>query len=100
LPAVAQVADDLITSSGYTTERLANSLADIARRGHLTQASTIAVREYLHARGLLPGRRAAGVRLSRWRRFVRWLQQQPVPQPTTQGTINYQTLVAEWRGTR
>lgn len=100
LPAVAQVADDLIATSGYTPERLANSLADIARRGHLTQASTIAVREYLHARGFLPGRRAAGVRLSRWRRFLRWLQREPAPQPAMQGTINYQTLVAEWRGTR
>ena len=100
LPAVAQVADNLVATSGYTPERLANSLADIERRGHLLQASAIAAREYLHARGLRPRRRAAGVRLSLWRRLLRWLQRGKAPQPTGQGTINYQTLVAEWRGAR
>jgi hypothetical protein len=100
LPAVAQVANNLIETSGYTPERLANSLADIERRGHLTQASTIAVREYLHARGLLPPRRTAVVRLSLWQRLLRWLRREREPQPTGQATINYQTLVAEWRGAR
>jgi Phosphatidate phosphatase APP1, catalytic domain len=100
LPAVAQVGEHLINTSGYTPERLANSLADIMRRGHLTQASTIAVREYLQARGVLPRRRPAGVRRSLWRRLLRWLRSEPLRRPASQGTINYQTLVAEWRGTR
>jgi hypothetical protein len=100
LPAVAQVADNLINVSGYTPERLANLLADIARRGHLTEASAIAVREYLRARGLLSRRRMAGARASLWQRLLRWVQSVPVTQSTRQDTINYQTLVAEWRGTR
>jgi hypothetical protein len=100
LPAVAQVAEHLISASGYTPERLANSLADIVRRGHLTHASAIAVREYLHARGLLQRRRVAGMRLSAWQRFLRWLRAQPAPPPASPVAINYQTLVAEWRGTR
>ena len=100
LPAVALVADNLINTSGYTPERLANSLADVERRGHLTAASTIAAREYLHARGLLPRRRRAEPRISLWQRLVRWLRAGPAPQPAGQGTINYQTLVAEWRGAR
>jgi hypothetical protein len=100
LPAVAQVGEHLINTSSYTPQRLANSLADIMRRGHLTQASAIAVREYLHARGVLPQRRPAGVRRSLWRRLLRWLRSEPLRQPASQGAINYQTLVAEWRGTR
>lgn len=100
LPAVAQVANNLITTSGYTPERLANSLADIMRRDHLTEASAIAAREYLRARGLLPRRRTAGVRASLWQRFLRWLRSARSTQPARQDTINYQTLVAEWRGTR
>jgi hypothetical protein len=100
LPAVAQVAEHLISTSGYTPQRLANSLADIMRRGHLTHASAIAAREYLQARGLLQRRRVAGGRLSAWQRFRRWLRARPVPQPASPATINYQTLVAEWRGTR
>jgi len=100
LPAVAHVADNLINTSGYTPERLANSLADIARRDHLTEASAIAVREYLRARGLLPRRRLAGVRASLWQRVLRWVRSKPATSPALHDTINYQTLVAEWRGTR
>jgi len=99
LPAVAHVADNLINASSYTPERLANSLADITRRGHLTPASAIAMREYLRARGLLPHRRIVEARLSRWQRFLRWLKSEPAPLPAAPETINYQTLVAEWRGT-
>lgn len=100
LPAVAQVANHLIETSGYTPERLANSLADIERRGHLMQVTAIAAREYLHARGLLPRRRVARPRHSLWQRLERWLRRERPPQPAGQATINYQTLVAEWRGAR
>ena len=100
LPAVAYVAEHLITASAYTPQRIANSLADIVRRGHLTHASAIAVREYLHARGLLQRRRVAGVQQSAWQRFLRWLRARPAPPPASPARINYQTLVAEWHGTR
>jgi hypothetical protein len=98
LPAVAHVADNLVSASRYTPARLANSLADIARRGHLTPASAIAMREYLHARGLLAQRRIVEVRLSAWQRLLRWLKSEPAQPPAAAETINYQTLVAEWRG--
>jgi hypothetical protein len=100
LPALAQVAEHLINTSGYTPERLANSLADIVRRRHLVDSSAIAVREYLHARRLLPRRKEPGIRVSPWRRLLRWLRMEPALAPAPQNTINYQTLVAEWRGAR
>ncbi len=100
LPAVAQVAESLITGAAYTPHRLANSLADIARRGHLQPPSTIAVREYLRARKLLPQRARDGVRLSLWDQLTRWLRTRPAPAPAVHAAINYETLVAEWRAAR
>jgi hypothetical protein len=100
LPAVTHVADDLIKSSGYTPERLANSLADIARRGHLSAATAIAVREFLRARGVLRRRGMAGPRASLWQRLLGWWRRPPTTHPAGHDTINYQTLVAEWRGMR
>jgi hypothetical protein len=100
LPAVAQVADSMINDSAYTPERLANVLADIIRRGHLQPTSAIAVREYLHARGLLPRRKPSGVRRSLWRRLTDWLHATPPPAPLGDEAINYATLVAEWRAAR
>ncbi len=100
LPALAQVAENLISNSGYTPERLANSLADIMRRQHLVDSSAIAVREYLHARRLLPRRKEPRMRLSPWQRLQRWLRREAAPARAGQEAINYQTLVAEWRGAR
>jgi hypothetical protein len=100
LPALTQVAETLITGSGYTPDRLANSLADVMRRGHLQQTSAIAVREYLHARGLLPRRGHRGGRASVWQWLQRWLKSAPAPAAPENDTINYQTLVAEWRAAR
>lgn len=97
LPAVSEVAASLIDCSGYTHTRLANSLADIARRGHLSQASAIAVREYLHARGLLPRRKSIGAPASAWQRLLRWLSVEPRPTSAPPDVINYHDLVAEWR---
>jgi hypothetical protein len=100
LPAVLEVAAGLIDGAGYTPHRLANSLADVVRRGHLQPASAIAVREYLHARGRLPARRRDGVRPSLRQRVLRGLQARPAPAPARDTAINYQTLVAEWQATR
>jgi len=100
LPAVAQITESLITASAYTPERLANSLADIVRRGHLQPPSAIAVREYLRARALLPQRRRESVPPSVWQRLMQWLRARPEPAPPHTETINYQTLVAEWRAAR
>ena len=100
LPAVAAVAQALIDQSGYTPERLANSLADIERRGHLQLVNAIAVREYLAALGALPHRVRQRQRRSPWQRVRRWLTAKPVPPPADNAVINYQALVAEWRAVR
>ena len=100
LAAVAQVAEQLIKGSGYTPSRLANSLDDIVRRGHLQPPSAVAVREYLRARGLLPQRAREGHRLPLWRRVSSWFTSKPAPARAPTETINYQTLVAEWRAAR
>jgi hypothetical protein len=100
LPAVAEVAASLITGSGYTPERLANSLADIQRRGHLGEPSAIALQAYLHARGLVARRHDTRPRPTAWQRLRRWLRRRrPVPAAATD-VINYQTLVSEWRAAR
>lgn len=100
LAAVTEVAESLIDSSGYTPDRLANSLGDIVRRGHLSHASAIAVREFLHARRVVPRRKHFGVRPPLWRRLLRWLQVEPRAAAARPQMINYQHLVAEWRALR
>ncbi len=97
LPAVAAVAQALIGQSGYTPERLANSLADIERRGHLQPVNAIAVREYLAALGALPQRARPRQRQSPWLRVRRLFTATPQPPPAADALINYQALVAEWR---
>ena len=102
LPAVAAVAQALTDQSGYTRERLANSLADIERRGHLQPVNAIAVREYLAVRGVLPHRvrQRQRQRQSPWQRVRRWLTAKPAHAPAADAVINYQALVAEWRAVR
>jgi hypothetical protein len=97
LPAVAQVAESLVSEWGYTPSALGNSLSDVMRRGHLHQSTGIAVRAYLHARGLMP-RARYGLRASVWQRAGTWFTRKPAA--TAPELINYQTLVAEWRATR
>ena len=99
LPAVARVADNLVNEWGYTGGALANSLADILRRGHLQQSTAIAVRAYLHARGLMPPIRRRW-RDTWWARLRGWLRRKPTATPAPSDVINYQTLVAEWRAAR
>jgi hypothetical protein len=100
LPAVATVAEALIGLSDYTPERLANSLADIERRGHLQHVNAIAVREYLAGRGMVPHRVRQRVRQSLWQRVRAWFTTTPTRPPAGDAVINYQTLVAEWRAVR
>ncbi|MFQ5665474.1 MAG: phosphatase domain-containing protein [Candidatus Binatia bacterium] len=98
LPAVSRVAECLIGNSGYTPARLANSLADIVRRGHLGRPSATAVCGYLCARGVLPRRGVAGVRPPWWQRLIRWPTRKRSPAPVQ--PIDYRTLVTEWRAAR
>jgi uncharacterized protein DUF2183 len=100
LPAVAEVAAELLKGPGFTPHRLANSLADIARRGHLQPSSRIAVREYLRARNLFPQRMREAPPPSLWHRMKQWWERKPPPRPAVDETINYHTLVTEWRAAR
>ena len=100
LPAVARVAQTLVEDAGYTPGSLANSLADIARRGHLDAATTTAVREYLHAHALLPLSGPRRVRVALWQQLKRWGEPQPVAATAQGGAIDYRALVAHWRAAR
>jgi hypothetical protein len=105
LPAVAEVATQLTEVAGYTPIRLANSLADIARRGHLREVEVIAVLEFLRAKGLLPQQRSeATAKASLWTRLLRWLRSRTarpaVSPPQPQAMINYHNLILEWRQAR
>ncbi|MBI3784944.1 MAG: hypothetical protein HY270_16245 [Deltaproteobacteria bacterium] len=104
LAAVVEVASHLVASSGYTPLRLSNSLADIARRRHLNEVTTIAISEYMHAKGLLPlPRRGRSERQPLWQRIRRWLRSRPKRTVETlqpRPAINYHELIAEWRQAR
>jgi len=104
LPAVADVAAGLATEARYTPQRLANSLADVVRRGHLRPSTAAAVRRALQPLGLLPHRRQ-----SRPRTLWAWVRDWLLPQPAVDGpietlppstAIDYADLVAEWRAGR
>ena len=100
LPAVVRVAEAMVQDAGYTPGSLANSLADIARRGHLQAATTIAVREYLRAHSLMPQSGRRSIRIALWQRLKPWLGRTPVrPSPQAEA-IDYNALVAHWRAAR
>ncbi len=99
--AVVAVAESLIGGSGYSPARLANSLADIVRRGHLQSASAARLRDYLQTRKLLPEDVPDGVRPSLWERLKHRLQRQVSAAPASPTeAINYETLIVHWRAAR
>jgi hypothetical protein len=65
---VVQVARSLAEDSSYTSGRLANSLADIVRRGHLRPTTAAALRALLADAEILP-RPAPPILIERWRRW-------------------------------
>jgi hypothetical protein len=102
LPAVAEVASDLIEQSSYTPVRLANSLADLQRRGHVSEATVTALREGLRPRQLLPAERVRPPGpIGWWQRLRRWYHRRfdhnPPLVEAPPLVINYQRLLAEWR---
>lgn len=65
---VVQVARSLAEDSAYTPERLANSLSDIMRRGHVRPTTAAALRALLADADLLP-RPAPPTLIDRWRHW-------------------------------
>jgi len=100
LPAVAQVAESLIEDAGYTPSALVNSVADMVRRGHLREAPSLAVREFLGARGLMPRDVRRGRVAAAWQRVARWFRSRGAPAAPPVDAIDYQHLVSQWRGAR
>jgi len=99
---VTAVARSLLERSGYTPERLRNSLADVERRGHLLPTAAGALRESLRAEKLIAG----GTRTRRketatlWERLRRWFDRAEIVGATAPTRIDYHALVAEWRPAR
>lgn len=101
---VAEVGRALVAEAGYDGRRLANSLADLLRRGHVSRrdARRLArslVREGLFRRGELPeylaGRWAALREPSFWKGWFRAAAPPPALPP-----IDYRSLAAELRAAR
>lgn len=103
LDSVATVARSLVEQSGYSPERLSNSLADIERRGHLPTPVSAALRDALRAERLLggtprPRRRGEG---GLWRRLLEWVQAAPRPRAgEAPEAVDYRALVAALRPAR
>jgi len=97
---VVRVAQSLVEASHYTPERLANSLADVQRRGFISEHTVRSIGEELEREQLFPADRRSS--LGRWRAFAAWWQSfwtriqrsEPVPEPEMPATIDYLTLVA------
>lgn len=97
LPALAQVAGSLIADAGYTPSALVNSVADLVRRGHVSEATSGAVREFLTARGLMPAEGRRGRAAAAWQRVASWLRRVGTPASPPTDAIDYHRLVSEWR---
>ncbi len=108
-PAVCAVARSLVDRASYTHSRLANSLADLCRRGHLAVGDDLAIRDHLARDGLLPAawrirrgqrlRMRAGARLRVLRR--RWHERRVAPAAEKDATtVDYDAVLGEWAGGR
>jgi hypothetical protein len=95
---VLRVAQSLIEASHYTPERLANSLADLLRRGHVTTKTVHALGEELQREQLLPTGRWPLRRWSAWVDWWRgvraWIGGNGTPAAETPAPIDYLALVA------
>jgi hypothetical protein len=100
LPAIVRVAEAMVRDAGYTPGSLANSLADIARRGHLQATTTSAVREYLRAHVLIPASGRRSIRSALWQRLKPWLKPKPISPAPRAEAIDYHALVTHWRAAR
>jgi hypothetical protein len=93
--AVCDVARTLLEESGFTPVRLANSLDDIVRRGHLPAAAAARLRVTLATAGLLPPPLRARRRLRDWWRGTPSAGSIAVPPPAA---VDYRALVGAHEG--
>ena len=102
LEGVEAVARSLVERSGYSPERLGNSLADIERRGHLLPTTAGTLRERLRSQRLLAGggRARQAQSESLWQRLLRWVQTPDSTGTEAPSPIDYRAIVAEWRPAR
>src|SRR5262249_51017806 len=93
---VVQVARSLVEDSAYSVERLANSIADVERRGHVAAAAAAEVRELLRTSAILPvapaRRRARGRAF--WRRGRARLARARRLAPALPVEIDYRAVIA------
>ncbi len=111
LAAVVRVARSLVDAAAYTPERLANSLGDLARRGHLGGADAAAVRGALLEAGLVPARLPGRTRTG-WRDRARaglervrsgWRQRTGTPREPVAAVVapvDYDAAIADWEAVR
>jgi hypothetical protein len=100
LDAVTAVARDLMDNVGYTPQRLANSIADVSRRGHLGIAGVTAIRDHFERETLFPsGKRHPGL-AAVWKRVQAWWQRKEVSRQASPEPIDYAALATEWRASR
>jgi hypothetical protein len=97
LSTVTAVARELTAKAGYTPQRLANSLADIARRRHLGAGAVGAIRRHLESEGVLPSAKRQPALATVWVRARNWWSRRKRTLPRPIGPIDYQVLAAEWR---
>lgn len=91
---VATVVRSLFEDSAYSAERLANSLADVERRGHLGRETALLLGDLLRREGLVSGRTGILARLkARWERWKAILPARR-KEPAGAVPIDYMTLVA------
>jgi len=98
LVVVVEVARSLIDRSGYTRERLRNSLEDLSRRGYLAPTAATVLRRELVEAGIIPGV-GAGVRWPRrlWRRVRRRARAASGPRaPAAWSAVDYPRLIDAW----
>lgn len=102
LAGVQAVSRSLLEHSGYTPERLGNSLADIERRGHLLPTTATTLRESLRAEKLVSGgqRAKAKAKASLWNRILSWVHPPEEKVLEHNSPIDYRAIVAGLRSAK
>jgi len=97
LTAVVEVARSLLDRSGYTRERLRNSLEDLSRRGYLAPGAAGVLRHRLEAVGIIAGVAPLATWPRRlWRRVRRGHPRREARAPVAWTAVDYPRLIDAW----